>query len=302
MVYMFKFEHIIGNNGLNLWSLFNTILYSSLYLCIAAISMVYLSSVLQDIPVSLAASLIMFLVTFSVYNLNRKTDENEDAINHSRRYAFTKKYEKGLMGLSFAAYVLAFLIAGMSGIVAVVITAIPLVNGILYSIPFLPSRFRYHRLKDIPFVKNIIVGLAWAVPVALLPVACTGFPAGRMTMVVGLFFFLLSFVNSTVFDIRDVKGDADSGVQTIPVILGIPWTRILLSVMNLAGIGIILALSNGCISIVETAIIVGIAIYIQGYIVLFNGAEFNRVMYDLLADGQYLLLGGVMYLSTVFIV
>ncbi|KAF1078404.1 UbiA family prenyltransferase [Methanogenium sp. MK-MG] len=298
---MFKFEHTPGNSDLNLRSLFDTILYSSLYLCIAAISMVYLSSVLQDMPVSLAACGIMFLVTFSVYNLNRKTDECEDAINHSRRYAFTKKYATVLMNLSLAAYAIAFLIAGMHGIVAAVITAIPLVNGILYSIPFLPSGFRYHRLKDIPFVKNFIVGLAWAVPVALLPVVCTEYSAGRMTIATGLFFFLLSFVNSTVFDIRDVKGDAESGVQTIPVILGIQRTRCLLSVMNGIGIAIILVLCNGCLSIAETAIIVGIAMYVQGYILLFNGAEREQGMYDLLADGQYLLLGGLMYLSTVCI-
>ncbi|WAI01078.1 UbiA family prenyltransferase [Methanogenium organophilum] len=298
---MFKFEHTPGNSELNLQSLFDTILYSSLYLCIAAVSMVYLSSVLQDIPVSPASCVIMFLVTFSVYNLNRKTDEDEDAINHSKRYAFTKKHINSLMYLSLAAYVVAFLIAGMYGIMAAVITAIPLVNGILYSIPFLPDRFRYRRLKDIPFVKNFIVGLAWALPVALLPVACAGIPLGEMTIAMGLFFFLLSFIDSTVFDIRDVRGDAETGVQTIPVILGIPWTRILLSVMNAMGIGIILVLCNGYLSIVETAIIAGIAIYVQSYIILFNGAELSRVLYDLIADGQYLLLGGVMYISTVCI-
>jgi len=298
---MFKFEHAPGNSDLNLWSLFDTLLYSSLYLCIAAVSMVYLSSVLQDIPLSLLVCLIMFLVTFSVYNLNRKTDEIEDAINHSRRYAFTKKYAKVLMNLSLATYIVAFVIAGMYGIMAVVITAIPLVNGILYSIPFLPRGFRYRRLKDIPFVKNFIVGLAWAVPVALLPVACTGRSLGEMTVAVGFFFFFLSFIDSTVFDIRDVKGDAETGVKTIPVILGIQRTRILLSVMNAMGIGIILVLCSGCLTTVETAIFAGIAMYVQSYIIFFNGAELSKVLYDLIADGQYLLLGGVMYLSTLFI-
>ena len=278
---MFSYEHTPGNIDLNLRALFDNFLYSSLYLCIAAVSMVYLSSVLQDIPVSPAACLIMFLVTFSVYNLNRKTDEDEDAINHSKRYAFTKKYAKVLMGLSIGTYIVAFLIAGMYGIMAVVITAIPLVNGILYSIPFLPRGFRYRRLKDIPVVKNFIVGLAWALPVALMPIACAGFLPGEMTIAVGFLFFLLSFIDSTVFDIRDVRGDAETGVKTIPVILGIPLTRILLSVMNAMGIGTVLVLCNGYLSIVETAIIAGIAIYIQGYIFLFNGTDLSRVLYDL---------------------
>ncbi|WFN34280.1 UbiA family prenyltransferase [Methanogenium sp. S4BF] len=298
---MFKYEHTPGNIDLKLRVVFDNFLYSSLYLCIAAVSMVYLSSVFQDIPLSLPACLIIFLVTFSVYNLNRKTDEDEDAINHSRRYAFTKKYAKILMDLSIATYVVAFLIAGIYGIAAVAITAIPLINGVLYSIPFLPHGFRYRRLKDIPFVKNFIVGLAWALPIALLPVACSGCPPGEMTIAVGFLFFLLSFIDSTVFDIRDVKGDAETGVQTIPVILGIQRTRILLSVMNGMGIGIILVLCSGWLTPVETAILAGIAIYIQGYILFFNGADLSRILYDLIADGQYLLLGGLMYISTVCI-
>lgn len=299
---MFSYGHTPGNSDLNLRALFDNFLYSSLYLCIAAVSMVYLSSVLQDISLSLPACLIMFLVTFSVYNLNRTTDEEEDAINHSRRYAFTKKYANVLMGLSIATYIAAFLIAGMYGILAVAITAIPLINGILYSIPFLPRGFRYRRLKDIPVVKNFIVGLAWALPVALLPIACAGFLPGEMTIAVGFLFFLLSFIDSTVFDIRDVQGDAETGVATIPVILGIQRTRILLSIMNGIGIGMILILCSGCLTPVETAIIAGIAIYVQGYILFFNGAELSRILYDLIADGQYLLFGGMMYISTICIV
>ncbi|MEA2034059.1 MAG: UbiA family prenyltransferase [Euryarchaeota archaeon] len=188
--------------------------------------------------------------------------------------------------------------AGICGITAVAITAIPLVSGIFYSIPLLPRGFKYRRLKDIPFVKNFIVGLAWAIPIALLPVVFTGFCAGRMTVAVGLFFFFfLSFVNSTVFDIRDVEGDAESGVQTIPVIIGIRSTRILLSVMNLISSVVVLVFCKGYLSPVETAIIAGIAIYVQGYIILFNGNRLNRIMYDLVADGQYLLLGELVCLS-----
>ena len=90
-------------------------------------------------------------------------------------------------------------------------------------------------------------------------------------------------------------------MQTILVIIGIQRTRILLSVMNGIGIGIILVLCSGLLSPVETAIIAGIAMYVEGYIHFFNGAELSRVLYDLIADGQYLLLGGLMYLSTVCI-
>lgn len=299
---MFKYEHTTGNSDLNIRSLFELLLYSSLYLSIAAIAKAFVSSVLQEMPISPAACLILFLVTFSVYNMNRKTDESEDAINHSRRFAFTQKHAKVLMHASLAAYIVAFAIAGLHGIFAFGITAIPLVSGIFYSIPLLPHGFRYRRLKDIPVVKNLMVGLAWAVPVALLPAACTGYSIGIMTYAVGIFFFLLSFINSTVFDIRDMEGDAKSGVRTIPVMLGLQKTRILLSVLNLAGSAGVLALCSGCLAPSEMTIIVGIEIYVQSYIVFFDGSAFNMLMYDIVADGQNLLFGGLIFLSMVFVV
>ncbi len=299
---MFSFEHTNRTTHLNLQGVVDYLLYSSLFLAIAAVSKVYVSSVLQDMPISAGACLIMALGTFSIYNMNRKTDESEDAVNHSRRYAFTQKHAGLLWYSSLAGYGLAFLVASFYGPVAIAATAFPLASGIAYSIPLLPAGCRYRRLKDVPLVKNLLVGGAWAVPVACLPAACTGAPFGMMTIVVGLFFFLLSFINSTVFDIRDVAGDADSGVRTLPVMLGIRRTKMLLSVLNLAGIAVVLWLCSGALPFIETMVIAALALYVQGYIVFFDGSELNRILYDLIADGQNLLLGGMMYLAVVCVV
>ena len=163
---MFSFEHTNRTTQLNLQAVVDYLLYSSLFLAIAAVSKVYVSSVLQDMPISAGACLIMALGTFSIYNMNRKTDESEDAVNHSRRYAFTQKHAGLLWYSSLAGYGLAFLVASFYGPVAIVATAFPLASGIAYSIPLLPAGCRYRRLKDVPLVKNLLVGGAWAVPVA----------------------------------------------------------------------------------------------------------------------------------------
>ncbi len=299
---MFGLEHPKKTIDLNLQVVLDYLLYSSLFLAIAAVSKVYVSSVLQDMPISAGACLIMVLGTFSIYNMNRKTDESEDAVNHSRRFAFTQKHAGLLWYSSLAGYGLAFLVASFYGPVAIVATAFPLASGIAYSIPLLPAGCRYRRLKDVPLVKNLLVAGAWAVPVACLPAACTGAPFGMMTLVVGLLFFLLSFINSTVFDIRDVAGDADSGVRTLPVMLGIRRTKMLLTVLNLLGIAVVLWLCNGTLPFLETVVIAALALYVQSYIVFFNGSELNRILYDLVADGQNLLLGGLMYLAVVCVV
>lgn len=67
---------------------FQIFVYSSLYLSVAGMAMVYISCLLHDLPFDPVAATILMLVVFAVYNLNRKTDEDEDAINHAERYAF----------------------------------------------------------------------------------------------------------------------------------------------------------------------------------------------------------------------
>jgi 4-hydroxybenzoate polyprenyltransferase len=254
---------------------------------------------MQDLPVSPAACLIMFLTTFSVYNMNRKTDESEDAINHAERFAFTQKYAKHLMAAAAIAYLLAFAIAGVSGIFTVAVASIPLVSGIFYSVAVLPTGFRYRRLKDIPCVKNLLVGVAWATPIALLSPLCIGAPVGVMTAVVWFFFFLLTVINTIVCDMRDVDGDIAAGVKTLPSIVGVGRTRLLLSAANLGGGAAVLVSCAGHLSPAAIVAIACIVAYVQGYIILFDRNARNKVVYDLVADGQYFLLAGLIVLSTV---
>ena len=67
---------------------------------------IYASCFIQGIPCT-PALIIMVLVSFSVYNLNRKTDEKEDEINHNERFSFTKKFEKHLFYAALVSYVVA---------------------------------------------------------------------------------------------------------------------------------------------------------------------------------------------------
>jgi 4-hydroxybenzoate polyprenyltransferase len=231
--------------------------------------------------------------------MNRKTDEKEDEINHHDRYQFTKRYEGLLANSALAAYVLALLIAGTYGIAAVCVTAFPLVAGVLYSVPLLPRRiFRYRRLKEYLGIKNLIVAIAWAVLPTLLPISSAGTNPTAVTLAVGAFFFSLAFINSVIFDMRDIEGDTASGVMTIPVRLGVRRTKILLSGMNLVFGMMIVVLSAGAIPWLEFCLIVGGIVYAQMYILSFNPSVLANVVCDVVADGQFILFGGVLYLVT----
>lgn len=267
------------------------LVYSSVYLSLAAAGMAYLSSVLHDVPCNPVVLILGMLTTYSVYNLNRKTDENEDVINHSERYAFTKRYEKTLLATAIGAYILALVLSGFYGMAVIIVSALPLLSGLVYSTPLFPRGFRYRRLKEIPVAKSLLVAFAWALPPALLPVYVAGVIPGFITLGVVLFFFSLVFINTVLFDIRDVVGDRATGVRTIPVCIGIPGTKILLTVVNISLGFLILGLLAGRIPLTFLALILAGMIYAQGYILLYHRMKAGNLVCDLIADGQFILLG-----------
>jgi 4-hydroxybenzoate polyprenyltransferase len=99
---------------------------------------------------------------------------------------------------------------------------------------------------------------------------------------------------------RDVAGDAMTGVQTIPVIMGINKTTAFLTAINAIFGIIILFMSMNRIPLpVMGMIIIGI-IYAQLYIISFRYNGNKTVICDIMADGQFIVMGGLFFLTLNF--
>jgi 4-hydroxybenzoate polyprenyltransferase len=233
-------------------------------------------------------AVIPFLVAFSIYNLNRKTDEDEDAINRQDRFAFTKRYETPLYYGAILAFTIALGLSFQYGIPALLATAAPFIFGTLYSFRLLPEQCGYRRLKEIPAVKNITVGLAWATLLAFLPVfASNGIPDER-TAITFTLFFMWGFMASLIPDVRDRIGDARSGVRTIPVIFGEARTRTLLTMILLVlGIPVVLY-SALFLPPFTTGILIAANLYSHGCALLLDKVWLRNVLADAISDGMYI--------------
>jgi 4-hydroxybenzoate polyprenyltransferase len=292
---MFEQNQSGSKSEIDLQVMVEYLVYSSVYLSFAAGAMVFISSILHQVTFSIIILALGMLITYSIYNLNRKTDESEDAINHAHRYAFTKKYEKILYLSGLGAYLLALVLSGFYGISVILVSSIPLFTGLIYSMPILPKAFRCRRLKEIPVLKSLLVAIAWALPPALLPVYISGASPGLVTLSVILFFFSLVFINTVLFDIRDLEGDRAAGVRTIPVLLGISRTKTLLTLVNIIfGISVLSLLLLSHISPVYICLIVIGMIYAQAYILLYQNVSTGNLRCDIIADGQFIVLGLLM--------
>ena len=270
--------------------------YSSLCLSITGAAMVYISCFLQGLPFDPAAAAILMLIVFAVYNLNRKTDEDEDLINHTERYAFTKKYESILFRSAIGAYIVAICHSALQGVDSLLVTAAPLIAGIVYSVPLFPAWFGFRRLKEVPVMKSLIVAFSWTIPTVLLPVCHAGLSANAATGIVGVFFFSQVFTNTVVFDLRDVEGDAASGVRTIPTVLGIGKTLLLLTGMNLT-VGAALVVAGGALSGLGVALLLAAGmVYAQGYLLCFRRFGKEKLFFELFTDGEFIMLAVALYL------
>jgi len=277
---------------------FHFLTYSSIYISIEGGAMAYISCSIQQIRCSFTLFAIMFLVTFSVYNLNMRTDEEEDSINNLDRYSFTKKYEKTLYFSALIAYFFSLLFAMSHGSKAMLITSIPLICGILYSGMWIPKESKYRRLKEILGIKNFVVAIAWALPSALLPTQFTSASESLASFVVGVYCFLSTFIGSAICDMRDIEGDAFSGVDTIPVVLGVQKSKTLLAALNLFIGLMVLMISIEYLSPIVTYLLAAGMVYNHLCIFSFDKVVETDFLCDMVVNGKYTILAVILYIGT----
>jgi len=171
----------------------------------------YLAFLLAAIDPNLYLVLASSLIIYATYTLDRALDNKEDEVNH-QEYAGANRLA------SLAACGVAILI-GVSIFFSNRLFSppvFPFAVGILYSqgIPFKGGTVK---LKGGFGVKNLVIGLTWGGTIGLVILSSGQVLAG---MVIALYFGIKLFINSTIFDLKDVKGDLAAGIRTLPVVLG----------------------------------------------------------------------------------
>ncbi len=174
-----------------------------------------------DIPVNRWAVLSVFLLTFSIYQYNRLTDDIEDAANDPESLVSAVKHDLLITYVifylcSFVALVIAF----PFGQPAFWATIFIIVIGYLYNqkiFPdFLSRRLKgARRLKDIYIVKNLTPPLDWATALVFLPLLFAGRPLSLKAWICWGYVFVSAFFIEVMWDMRDRRGDLLSGIKTI---------------------------------------------------------------------------------------
>lgn len=166
------------------------------------------------------------LIIYSVYTLDRAMDAEEDSVNRSELKGASNKLA---LLISLICFIFGAAILASSGLA--IIAFIPLITGYLYTKGIKIGKFRL-RLKGGMGIKNVVVGITWGTFIA----GIAGYYSANIlaTILVFFFFGVKLFVNSTIYDFKDIKGDTLAGIRTLPVGLGEKRTRYLLLGLHVA--------------------------------------------------------------------
>lgn len=280
-------------NGINYFSpiyqLFNNFIFfltiSSIFIAITGASLPYFSLLLYGKGIDVSLILSAFLLTFTVYSLDKLSNIKEDSISLPGRAGFIIKNKKILTYITIASYMVALCISFGINLIAFFVILFPLCMGLVYSI-----KISNVRLKDIIAVKNITIATSWAVMGTFLPLAVS-FEAFLPIALIFYFIFIKCFVNSVVFDVRDIEGDRFNGVITIPVFLGKNKTKYILLILNSTLIiWLVYSYLHGFFHR-YLFILSFVIIYGYWYILYFCKERTNRDnSIDLLVDGEFIMI------------
>jgi len=200
------------------------LLKSSVLVAFSGALRIHLAFLLLHIQSSLLTCFAGGLVIYTVYTLDRALESAEDSVN--RKELNGSKREVAL-AVSLLAFAIGALILAKEGLC--LLAFLPFITGYLYSKGIKVGKFSL-KLKGGLGVKNLVVGVTWGAFIAGL----AGGDCARMLPVflVFAFFGIKLFINSAIYDFKDVTGDTLAGIRTLPVALGEQSTRNLLITLH----------------------------------------------------------------------
>ncbi|NBD16010.1 MAG: prenyltransferase [Cyanobacteria bacterium] len=217
-------------------------IYPSVWVAAALASLTAFAQAMMGLETDWRPLLFVFLVALIPYNLDRLFDAYVQQSQNAEAQAYFRS-NSGLLALLFVA------IAGVLTLFWLAPTAVRYVSlavvfPLVYGAPIFPIRrkkqWHWYRLKDIPGSKAWIVCTIITYAAIALPLAYAGTEFDLRAGLTTCFIFAFEGSNANLFDVRDLESDAKKGVLTLPLLVGIQGSRMILTLMNVLMLAIVI--------------------------------------------------------------
>jgi 4-hydroxybenzoate polyprenyltransferase len=199
------------------------IINSNIYISLAAVALTVATQLQLGMrPQWHPYLFIIFFATLFDYNLHRLITvlTNKSALDNEK-HNWLKQYLNHFYGLMFFSAIGLF-IALLLAKKEVIVSLAPLaLITIFYTLPIFSNTKQIFRLREIPFLKIFLIASVWSASTIFLPIIQSGLVFDNIHiawMFIERFCFI--FAITIPFDIRDMAGDFQSGLKTIPLAIG----------------------------------------------------------------------------------
>jgi 4-hydroxy-3-methylbut-2-enyl diphosphate reductase len=274
--------------------------HSYLYIGAGSAAVTYAALRLLDLTPRLRYLLVACLYVMSMHLLNRFTDRAAARMNDPRRMSLLERFPVVFAGTASLFATLSLVITASLGLFPFLLMFLSLSAGIGYNLPLIPGwlvrRIRVRTIREIPGSKNIFMALAWALVTVLVPCLAVSEVAVPQALLVFPFVFLMVLIRSLVFDQKDLEGDRMLGKETLPLVLGSRATTRL--VLLCGGALAIIAASDvvpgwsalGGLLLLPVCAYIGLSLLLH-----YRRFDSRGVLFEIVVDGQFLLMGLLAY-------
>ena len=208
-----------------LFQAFDTVANLNVFVALGAVTVYYVSCRLQGYAFSWSGAIVSFLYFLSMYLWNSLTSIKTTAHLGISRFRFYEQHKWLLFFLAAAAIaallVFSFSLGKQVFLVLLFATAAGSVYHATIVPPSLRHLIRYKKLKDIPTSRDLFVALAWGTVLTFIPQGMSGILAiTPLATASFVWIFILAFLRSLIFDLRDIEGDRIMGRETLITIVG----------------------------------------------------------------------------------
>ncbi len=297
-----------------IWHLFDLCANLNFFVALGAVCAYYAACFLLGLPFTDGGAVVAFLYFLSMYLWNSMASIESMQHHGISRYRFYLAYRRQLILVAGTSILIllfvSFLIKKELGFLMLFAS----LAGTAYYMTFMPRRiralFRFKNLKDIPSSRDLFVALAWGTVLTAMPHLIHGAPISiPVAPAVFCWIFILAFLRSLIFDLRDIEGDRIMGRETLITIFGEKRARKALQVLIISCFFALLLfpafMGLGAYqhqNTVQFLFQIPVLLYILAFVKLNpNIRQSRNALFNLLADGLFFLSGLGAFLASVLI-
>jgi len=199
------------------------LLLTNIYIALGAGCLSLAGTRLQNLHHTVPYIVIAILYVLSMHILNNLTGMKEARYNDPDRAVFCENHKAILTTVALLSGAIGLITAASMGMVSFFILFVMTLLGLSYNLKLIPDTIvgiKYHRIRDLPGSKTILIALAWGIVTTLFPALAMNGSIKLVTIVSFLWVTGLVFTRTAFFDVLDMQGDRIVGKETLPIFLG----------------------------------------------------------------------------------